>query len=78
VISLAADKSRVVCVLNRISLEADGAALRAYGRACRNGMKYARALNVAVPVWFCRCPDANPGRLRRRVSRPLDDQSVAA
>jgi hypothetical protein len=53
-------------------LEADSAALDAYRRAYGGIGKHALALNIAVSVWFCRCPHIDSRAARRRVSRLLD------
>jgi hypothetical protein len=51
---------------------ADEAALAAYARAQDNGAAHDIALNIAVSVWFCRCPWIDGGQARLRVSRLLD------
>jgi hypothetical protein len=56
-------------------LEADSAALEAYRRAHHDGAKHVLALNIAVSVWFCRCPYVDTRWARRRVSLLLDRAS---
>lgn len=58
-------------------VRADEAALVAYTRAQNNGAAHAIALNIAVSVWFCRCPWVDGGWARVRVSRLLDAQCQA-
>lgn len=53
-------------------VQADGAALQAYFRAHGGGAPHAVALNIAVSVWFCRCPHIDSRSARLRVSRLLD------
>lgn len=57
--------------------EADSAALEAYRRAYRGETEHVLALNIAVSVWFCRCPHIDSRLARRRVSRLLDKASHA-
>ena len=52
--------------------EADRAALDAYKRTNVGGTGHALALNIAVSVWFCRCPHVDSRWARRRVSRLVD------
>ena len=59
-------------------LEADSAALDAYRCAYRGRANHALALNIAVSVWFCRCPHIDSRRARRRVSLLLDGVRRAA
>jgi hypothetical protein len=61
--------------MNSNYLEADSAAMDAYRRAYGGGAKHALALNIAVSVWFCRCPHVDSRWARRRVSRLLDSAS---
>jgi hypothetical protein len=58
-------------------LEADSAALVAYRRACHGGAGHVLALNIAVSVWFCRYPQIDSHRARRRVSRLIDRAFLA-
>lgn len=58
--------------------DADRAALNAYRRAYAGGSEHECALNIAVSIWFCRCPQIDTRVARQRVSRLLDDHYVAA
>jgi hypothetical protein len=73
VISLAAVIAARLSVTETNYFEADSAALEAYGRAYRSGARHALALNIAVSVWFCRCPHIDSRWARSRVSRLLDE-----
>lgn len=55
---------------------ADEAALVAYARAQDNGAAHGIALNIAVSVWFGRCPWVDGGWARIRVSRLLDARAA--
>ena len=56
--------------------QADDAALGAYRRAYDGGAPHVVALNIAVSVWFCRCPQVDGRWARRRVSRLLDARAL--
>lgn len=58
--------------------EADQAALDAYRRAYGGGAYHALALNIAVSIWFCRCPHVDARWARKRVSRLLDSAALSA
>jgi hypothetical protein len=64
--------------MNPVLREADRAALDAYQRAYAAGTEHERALNIAVSIWFCRCPEIDPRLARKRVSRLLDELHAAA
>jgi hypothetical protein len=64
--------------MNTTYVEADHAALCAYRRAYGAVGDHALALNIAVSVWFCRCPHIDSRLTRQRVSRLLDAESIAA
>lgn len=51
--------------------QADDAALAAYSRAHDSGSAHELALNIAVSIWFSRCPWIDGQAARRRVSRLL-------
>jgi hypothetical protein len=55
--------------------EADTAAMDAYKRCCCDGVNHALALNIAVSVWFCRCPHVDTHWARRRLARLLDENA---
>jgi hypothetical protein len=76
-ISLAAAGAARLPVLNSTYDEADSAALESYGRARGGGAKHVVALNIAVAVWFCRCPHVDAGSARGHVSRLVESSSTA-
>jgi hypothetical protein len=50
--------------------------LKAYFRAHDDSAPHAFALNIAVSVWFCRCPHIDGRWARRRVSSMRAPQSA--
>jgi hypothetical protein len=57
-------------------VQADEAALKAYSRAFANGTRHVVALNIAVSVWFCRCPQIDGRWARTRVLRLVDESAL--
>jgi hypothetical protein len=64
--------------MNLLVRDADCAALDAYRRAYARGAEHEIALNIAVSIWFCRCPKIDTRLARRRVSRLLGERYAAA
>jgi hypothetical protein len=64
--------------MNPIFREADCAALEAYRRTYAGGIEHEVALNIAVSIWFCRCPQIDARLVRRRIGRLLDERYAAA
>jgi len=56
--------------------QADDAALEVYFRVYDGGAPHPIALNIAVSVWFCRCPQVDGRQARMRVSRLLDARAL--
>ena len=52
---------------------ANQAALNAYFKARGDGRAYASAVNIAITVWFARCPWADGRDARTRVLELLQD-----
>lgn len=55
---------------------ADEAALNVYFRSRDNGSPHELALNVAVSVWFARCPWIDGREARARVTALLDEAAA--
>jgi hypothetical protein len=64
--------------MNPVIRSADSAAIEAYRRSSAGGAEHEYALNIAVSIWFCRCPQIDTRLARQRVRRLLGDVRAAA